>query len=43
MRYWGELKRFFAFLPIAVFFLLSYFFVTVILELLGLIIKKPDF
>ena len=25
------------------FFLLSYFFVTVILELLGLIIKKPDF
>ena len=32
------------FLPLAVFFvLLSYFFVTVILDLLGLIIKKPDF
>ena len=32
------------FLPLAVsFVLLSYFFVTVILDLLGLIIKKPDF
>ena len=31
------------FLPLALFFLLSYFFVTVILELLWLIIKKPAF